>query len=299
MNNIDAVPAGKAVQTSIEPFRRYRVLKLFCRHKIAVAGLVIISLFILCAIFAPFISPHDPYAISADFESPPTSAHLLGTDQVGRDVLSRLIYASRISITVGIGVVFFTVLIGTAFGLISGYFGGITDMFIMRLTDIFMSFPMIILIMVVVSIIGPGLDKIIVIMGLLGWPSVARLVRGNVLSIKETDYIKAAVASGLRTSRILFFHILPNTISPILVNATFGIASAIIMESALSFLGLGVNPPTASWGNMLSDAQSITVLTSMPWQWIPPGVMIILNVLSFNFVGDALRDALDPRNTIN
>jgi peptide/nickel transport system permease protein len=186
-------------------------------------------------------------------------------------------------------------LLGILLGLEAGYFGGIVDMIIMRIADIFMSFPALLLIMVIGSILGPGLDRIILIMGILGWPSVARLVRGNVLSIKQMDYIKAAVASGFRTRRVLFIHILPNTLGPILVQATFGIAGAILLESGLSFLGMGVNPPTASWGNMLSEAQSLTTLTSKPWLWVPPGMMILLSVLAFNFVGDGMRDALDPK----
>jgi peptide/nickel transport system permease protein len=151
------------------------------------------------------------------------------------------------------------------------------------------------LILVVVSIVGPSMVNLIVIMGLLGWPSTARLVRSSALSIKESDYVKACLSEGMGTIRILIVHVLPNALGPILVNATFGVAGAILMEAGLSFLGLGVQPPTASWGNMLSDAQSITVLTSEPWLWVPPGVMIILNVLAFNFIGDGLRDALDPR----
>jgi peptide/nickel transport system permease protein len=273
----------------------YRVWKRFCRHKFAVAGLVVIVLLIICAVFSPLIAPYNPYTVGSDFEAPPGKDHLLGTDQIGRDVLSRLIYAARVSIAVGIGTISVATLLGIFLGLESGYFGGAIDMVIMRIADVFMSFPSLILIMIISAIVGPGLDRIIGILGVLGWPAVARLVRSNVLSIKEMDYTKSAVAMGFRTQRILFLHILPNTIGPILVQATFGIAGAIIMESALSFLGMGVMPPTASWGNMLTDAQSLTTLTARPWLWIPPGVMILLSVLAFNFVGDGLRDALDPK----
>lgn len=273
-----------------------QVLMRFRRQKLAVLGLFILSFFVFCAIFAPIIAPYDPYSITSKFESPPDGQYLLGTDQVGRDVLSRLIYASRISLMVGIGVVLISSFLGIILGLLSGYLGGIWDNLIMRLADIFMSFPMLILIMVITSIIGPGIMKIIIIMGILGWPPVARLVRSGVLSVKQLDYIRVAVILGISDSRILFKHILPNILSPIIVQGTFGIARAIIMEAALSFLGLGVNPPTASWGNMLTDAQSLTVLTSAPWLWIPPGVMIVLIVVSINFIGDGLRDALDPKN---
>jgi peptide/nickel transport system permease protein len=272
-----------------------RVWKRFCKHKMAIAGLVIIAGLIFCALFAPLIAPHNPYRISYDFQQAPGKDHILGTDHVGRDVFSRLIYAARISVSVGIGTVLVSTFLGILLGLEAGYFGGIADMLLMRLADIFMSFPRFILIIVVSTILGPGVDRIILIMGILGWPAVARLVRGNVLAIKQMDYVKSAVALGFKPHRIMFFHVLPNTIGPILVQATFGIAGAIITESALSFLGLGVNPPLASWGNMLTEAQSLTTLTGKPWLWIPPGIMILLNVLAFNFVGDGLRDALDPK----
>jgi peptide/nickel transport system permease protein len=201
-----------------------------------------------------------------------------------------------VSVSVGIGAVALTTLLGILLGLESGYFGGLIDMIIMRIADVFMSFPSMMLIMIISSIAGPGLDRMILIMGILGWPSVARLVRSMVLSIKQQDYTKSAVALGFNTQRILFLHILPNALGPILVNATFGVARAILMESSLSFLGMGVNPPTASWGNMLTDAQSLSTLTARPWLWVPPGLLILLSVLAFNFVGDGLRDALDPQS---
>ncbi|MDR3139872.1 MAG: ABC transporter permease [Treponema sp.] len=274
-----------------------RIWRHFYRHKPAVAGLAFIFILVCAAVFAPLLAPYNPNKIGDEFETAPGMVHLLGTDQIGRDVFSRLIFGARVSVTVGIGTVSVTTFLGILLGLESGYFGGIIDMIIMRVADIFMAFPMLILIMVVSAVIGPGLDRIILIMGILGWPSVARLVRGNVLSIKQMDYTKSAVALGFKTQRILILHILPNTIGPILVQATFGIAGAIILESGLSFLGMGVNPPTASWGNMLTDAQSLTTLTEKPWLWVPPGITILLSVLAFNFVGDALRDALDPKSS--
>lgn len=273
-----------------------RIWRRFCQHKLAVIGLAMILLLFACAFLAGIISPFDPYLTSYNMEMPPGNGHLLGTDQVGRDVMSRLIYGARVSLLVGFGTVAFSTVLGSILGLISGWYGGAVDFFIMRIADIFMSFPMLLLIMVINSIIGPGLDRIILIMGILGWPSVARLVRSNTLSVRQMDYAKSAVAVGFKTSRILFLHILPNIVGPVLVQATFGIAQAIIMESALSFLGLGVNPPTASWGSMLTDAQSLATLTEKPWLWVPPGIMILLSVLAFNFIGDGLRDALDPKN---
>jgi peptide/nickel transport system permease protein len=274
----------------------HMVMRRFLKHKLAVAGLIVFGLIILIAALAPVISPHDPNKIFGEFEAAPSATHILGTDPVGRDVMSRLIYGAQVSIAVGIGAVAIYVALGIVLGLVAGYFGKWVDMLIMRLTDIFMSFPYFMVILVLVSIIGPSLFNITFVIGLLGWPAIARLVRGSVLSIKEMDYVKAGVALGYSTPKILFQHILPNALAPILVNATFGVASAIIMEASLSFLGMGVRPPAASWGNMLTQAESITVLSSQPWLWIPPGLMILLAVLSINFIGDGLRDAIESQN---
>jgi len=274
------------------------ILKRFLKHKLAVVGVVALSLIVIMAIFAPLLAPYNPYEVTDTFEAKPSMEHWLGTDQIGRDVLSRLIYASRVSIIVGIGAVSIYILIGTIVGAISGYFGGWIDMIIMRITDVFMSFPFFMIILVVVSIVGSSLTNIIIILGILGWPPVARLVRGSILSLKEQDYVKAGVALGYKTPRILFSHLLPNAFAPILVNATFGMAGAIMTEAALSFLGMGVQAPMASWGNMLTASQSLTVLTDQPWLWLPPGIMILISILSINFIGDGLRDALDPK-TLN
>jgi len=274
-----------------------KIWKRFCKHRFALIGLVFIIILVLCAIFASIIAPQNPYTIGENFNAPPSNEHILGTDSVGRDVFSRLIYGSQVSISVAIGAIAISTLLGIFLGLLAGYFGGFIDAVIMRIADVFLSFPTIILIMTISSIVGPGLDRLIFIIGILGWTSVARLVRSNVLSIKEFDYIKSAIVLGFNTQRILFLHILPNTLSPILVNATFGVARTILIESSLSFLGIGVNPPVATWGNMLSDAQSLTVLTSRPWLWVPPGFMILVSVLAFNFVGDGLRDTLDHRQS--
>lgn len=271
--------------------------KRFKKHKLAVLGLWFLIIVSVAALFAPLIAPFSPTEITGNFSAAPSLQHWLGTDQVGRDVFSRVIYAARVSLAVGIGAVAISAIIGTVLGLISGYFGGIIDGIIMRITDMFMSFPYIMFILVVASIVGPGLTNIIIILGVLGWPGIARLVRGNVLAIKQSDYVKASVALGYSTSRILFKHILPNTVAPILIYATSGVAGAILDEAALSFLGLGVQPPDASWGNMLSSAQSISILTAQPWLWIPPGILILLTVLAINYIGDALRDALDPHNS--
>ncbi len=275
-----------------------RVARRFFSHKLAAVGLFVFLTMTLVAIFAPLIAPHNPNQIFDQFQAEPSAEHILGTDPVGRDVLSRLIFGTRVSITVSVGAVAVYVAIGVTLGLVSGYYGRWVDIALMRVTDVFMSFPYFMVILILVAVLGPSLMNITLAIGLLGWPMVARLVRGSVLSIKQSDYVKAGVALGLRTPKILFGHILPNALSPIVVNATFGIASAIILESSLSFLGLGVRPPAASWGNMLSDAQSISVMANQPWLWIPPGVAIVMTVLSVNFVGDGLRDALESRENV-
>jgi peptide/nickel transport system permease protein len=290
------VPEDSAVK-ALAPERSSAALMIrrFLKHRMAVAGLVVVVLMVLLAALAPLVAPHDPNQIFDKFESSPSGEHLLGTDSVGRDVLSRLIYGARVSMSVGVGAVVVYVVIGVLLGLLAGYYGRWVDQVIMRITDVFMSFPYFMVILILVSVLGPSLLTIICVIGVLAWPMISRLVRGSVLSIKQSDYVQAAVTLGYRTPRILFRHILPNALSPIIVNATFGVAQAIILESGLSFLGMGVRPPAASWGNMLSEAQSITVLSSQPWIWIPPGLMILLAVLSINFVGDGLRDSMASR----
>lgn len=269
----------------------------FLKHHMAVTGAVVFLLIVLMAVLAPWLAPTDPNRVDpVSFQSAPSAAHILGTDDVGRDVLSRLLYAARVSLSVGLGAVAIYVMIGTLIGAVAGFFGGWIDGVLMRITDIFMSFPYLMVILVLVSVMGPSLTNIIVVLGVLGWPQVARIVRGSVLQIKQMDYVRAAVALGYSAPRIVFSHILPNAFAPILVNATFGMASAIITESSLSFLGMGVQPPTASWGNMLTQAQSLTVLSSQPWMWLPSGFMIVIAVLSINFMGDGLRDAVDPKS---
>jgi peptide/nickel transport system permease protein len=268
----------------------------FMKHKLAVVSTAFLGIMILCALLAPVLSPHDPNKIVGGFNEMPSLSFILGTDQVGRDVLSRLLYGTRISLFVGFAAAFVATLVGVILGLIAGFFGGWVDMLIMRFTDIVMSFPYILLVLVAAAIVGPGLLNIILILGFVDWPGVARLVRGNVLSIRETNYIQASKIAGMPSYYILFSEILPNTLAPVLVYATSVVAISMLDEAALSFLGMGLQPPHASLGNMLNGAQSLTVLTSRPWLWIPPGLMIVLLVVSINFIGDALRDVFDPTN---
>ena len=270
------------------------VMRRFRAHHLAKISLVILVVVGLAALFAPVVAPYDPDAIVGTFSGAPCKEFILGTDQIGRDVFSRLLYATRISLLVGILATVISTVIGVVLGLIAGYFGGVADMILMRFTDMVMSFPYILLVLVAAAIFKPGLWSIILILGFVDWPGVARLVRGKVLSLRETNFVKGNVVAGMPLRHILFSEILPNTVAPILVYATSVMAISMLDEAALSFLGMGVQPPMASLGNMLNGAQSITVLTSQPWLWLPPGIMIVVLVVSINFVGDALRDAFDP-----
>ena len=212
-------------------------------------------------------------------------------------MLSRMLYATRSSLLVGVMATAIATAIGTILGLAAGYFGGVLDSVLMRITDMVMSFPYILLILVAATVFKPGMWNIILILGLVDWPGVARLVRGSVLEIRDADYVRSSEIAGMSRRYILFSDILPNVTAPILVFATSVMAISILDESALSFLGMGIQPPAASLGNMLNGAQSLTILTKMPWLWLPPGVMIIVLVICVNFIGDALRDAIDPTTT--
>lgn len=266
----------------------------FSRNKLAVAGLIIIIFFIFVAIFADYLMPYDPYKIDIRNRlKGPSKEHWLGTDDLGRDVLSRLILGTRVSLKVGLIVVGISATIGTVIGLISGYAGGWIDNLIMRVVDILLAFPGILLALAIVAILGPGIDHVIFALTFTGWVGYARVVRGEVLTIKEEEYILAAKSSGIKNIVILFKYILPNALSPIIVLATFGIAGAIIAESSLSFLGLGVKPPEPSWGSILNVGRRYIMVS--PHLSIFPGIFIMIVVLALNFIGDGLRDALDPR----
>lgn len=272
------------------------VSRRFRHHRLATISLVILVILGGAALLAPLIAPYDPNEIVGTFSGAPNKDFWLGTDQIGRDVFSRLLYAMRISLLVGIMATAISTVVGVVLGLIAGYFGGAADMIIMRFTDMVMSFPYILLVLVAASIFKPGLWSIILILGFVDWPGIARLVRGNVLSLRETNFVKGNIVAGMPLRHILFSEILPNTVAPILVYATSVLALSMLDEAALSFLGMGVQPPTASLGNMLNGAQSLTVLTRQPWLWIPPGLLIVVLVIAINFIGDALRDALDPNS---
>lgn len=286
------------MNTQKDKEKKYRftntTVRRFMKHRLAVVSSVFLVIVIICTLFAPLIAPYDPAKVVGGFSKAPSKEFILGTDQVGRDVFSRLLYATRISLLVGFASTLLSTVIGVVLGLVSGYFGGWIDMVIMRFTDMVMSFPYILLILVAAAIFNPGLWNIILILGFVNWPGVARLVRGNVLTLRETTFVQGNIVAGMPKRFILFSEILPNTVAPILVYATSVIAISMLDEAALSFLGMGIQPPQASLGNMLNGAQSLSVLTGKPWLWIPSGLLIVLLVISINFVGDALRDALDP-----
>ena len=282
-------PAAPAIRRRPGAWQRFR------RHRVALIGALVLLILTVAAVAAPVIAANDPDKVDISaYRKGPTVGHVLGTDSSGRDVFSRLLYAGRVSLSVGLVAVAIYTLIGVSLGAISGFYGGWLDASVMRLADIVLSFPSLILIITVVSVLGPSIYNVMLVIGLLGWPPIARIVRALFLSLREREFVLASRTIGASNGGIIFRHMLPNALAPVIVAATFGIANAILLEAGLSFLGLGVQPPTPSWGNMLKDAQSLTVLESMPWLWIPPGTMIALAVLAINFIGDGLRDALDP-----
>lgn len=276
------------------------VLERFMSHKLAVIGLIVLLLMVLAVIFLPPIMDLDPYTshMIGGFNQKPSAEHWLGTDRTGRDIFARLIYGGRISLTVGILSTLVSMVIGVPLGLLAGYFRGWVEIIIMRIADIFMSFPSMMLILVLVAMIGPSVVSITVVLGVLGWTQFARLIHSRVLSVREKEYVESAKAIGTKSGKIMTKYILPNSFAPCLIAMTFRTASAILMEASLSFLGMGVQPPTASWGNLMYEARSIVVLSTQPWTWVPPGICLVVTVLSINFFGDGLRDALDPKMKI-
>jgi peptide/nickel transport system permease protein len=270
------------------------ILRRFTRHGLALAGAAAVCVLALVALSAPYIAPYSPTEIDIEnILSPPSAKHIFGTDDLGRDVLSRMIHGSRVSLSVGFVAVGIAVTIGIVFGALSGFFGGKVDAVLMRFVDLMLTFPTFFLILAVIAIVGQSIYIIMVIIGLTGWMDVARLVRAEFLTLKERDFVLAARASGAGNLRIIFRHILPNAISPVFVAATFGVAGAILLESGLSFLGLGVPPPDPSWGNILTTGKNYIEVAW--WLSVFPGLAILVTVLSYNLVGEGLRDALDPR----
>jgi peptide/nickel transport system permease protein len=272
----------------------------FMEHRLAVFGLILLSIEIVLVVFIPLVFKLDPYMSDAmGFGAkPPGGIHLLGTDVLGRDIFSRLVYGGRTSLVVGISSSLIGLILGAPLGLFAAYYRGWTETAVMRLADIFMSFPAMILILVLVAVVGTSIWSVTIVIGILGWPQYARLIHAKVLSVREMEYVESARAVGTRSMGIILKYILPNSVAPILIQFTFRTAQAIIMESSLSFLGMGIQPPTSSWGNMMYDAQAISILANKPFVWVPPGLALVLTVLSINSVGDGIRDAMDPKTKI-
>jgi peptide/nickel transport system permease protein len=272
------------------------MMRKYMKNKLAVFSAIILLLIIGAAIFAPLIAPYDPseqHLLEA--LSPPGEKYLLGTDDLGRDTLTRLLYGAQVSLLVGFTSVAGSIFIGTVVGAIAGYFGGMIDAILMRFVDVIISFPSLFLLITLVTIFEPSLLTLIIVFALFGWTGTARLVRGEFLSLRSREFVLAAKTMGIRSWRIIFSHILPNAMGPIVVSATLGIGGVILAETALSYLGLGIQPPKPSWGNMLQSAQSLKIMIEAWWFTLFPGLMILITVLSFNFVGDGLRDAFDPK----
>ena len=294
MTNTSVTTLQEIAEEPQQRSERSRIWRRFVRYRPGLVGLAVIGLLVILAIFAPWIAPYPPEEINTPLRgASPSSDYWLGNDDIGRDILSRLIYGSRIALIVGIGATAIAVTIGVTVGATAGYFGGRIDFILSRLVDTLMSFPLLALLLTLSAVFGPSLRNVVVVIGLTVWASYARLVRAEVLSLRERDFILAARASGAGDRRIIFRHIVPNALGPVIVIASLAIGGIIILESALSFLGLGVARPTASWGTMLSDGRDF--IRNYPHIAIAPGIAITITVLSFNLVGDGLRDALDPR----
>jgi len=278
--------AGRYLQREFWP--RFR------RNRLALSGLVLVAILFLVSLLAPWLAPYDPNFIDIQqILQPPSAAHWMGTDSLGRDVLSRIIYGARISLKVGFVAVGLATLIGVVLGALAGYYGGWVDNLLMRLVDLMLCFPTFFLILAVIAVLEPSIWNIMVIIGLTSWMGVARLVRAEFLSLREREFIQAARALGARDGRIIFRHLLPNALAPVMVSATLGVAGAILTESALSFLGLGVQPPTPSWGNILTAGKDNIEIAW--WLSVFPGLAILITVLAYNLLGEGIREAIDPR----
>ncbi|MEO7041530.1 MAG: ABC transporter permease [Gemmatimonadaceae bacterium] len=259
-------------------------------------GVAVVAAIVIMAVFAPIVARQDPNAIDLiNLLSPPSRAHWLGTDVQGRDVWARLVYGARVSLGVGIVSQTIAVSLGITLGLLAGYYRGWIDELVMRLADVTLAFPTLLLLIAMSAALQPSMGVVFVTIGVVGWAGMARLVRGQVLVVRDLEYVQASHALGARDPRIMLRHILPNVVGPVVIAATLGIAGAIMAEAALSFLGLGIQPPTASWGSMIADGRDLDQLRHAPWTSLAPGLAIGAAVLGFNLLGDALRDALDPR----
>ncbi len=288
--------ASEAAAVILKPRSKNRTLRRFMRHRPAMAAIILLSFIVTVSAFAPVFAPY-PYD-QIDLRAagqPPSPEHPLGTDRVGRDILSRTLYGGQVSLLVGVGATTIAVVIGVIIGAASGHYRGTADTILMRITDTFMTFPSIIIMLTLAALLPRSVWNLVLIIGLLSWPGVARMVRAQFLSLREAEFVVACRCLGVPDRRIITLHIFPNVLAPLVALVTFSIGAIILTEAGLSFLGLGVAPPIPSWGNMLEPARNLDILVNLTWTWIPPAVMIVLTVLCVNFIGDGIRDAIDPR----
>ncbi len=268
----------------------------FVKHKMATVAFMIIAIEVIIVFLGPVLFDIDPYFMdSSSLAKAPSSAHLLGTDDIGRDIFARMLYGGRISLAVGVCSTLISFIIGIPLGLCAGYFKGKIEFLVMRCVDIFQSFPGLIMILVLVAIFGSSVFSMIIMIGVMGWIQPAKIVYGATLSVCEKDFVESARAMGASHATILIRHILPNVLSPVWILIAFRVSGAIIMESSLSFLGAGIRPPQASWGNIINAAQNATVLATQPWIWLPAGIVLFVTIICINLIGEGVRDALDPK----
>jgi len=283
----------KPMSPSKKAWQRFR------RHPLAVGGLILFTVILFLTVFAPLLDRYPPNELNLpDKFQAPSAEHWFGTDRVGRDIWSRTLHGGRVSLAVGFSAALMSMTIGIILGAVAGYYGGVVDNVIMRFTDVIMTFPRVVVMLVVATFLGPSIVNVILLIGLFSWMGTARIVRAQVLSLREEQFVTAARSLGAKDRGLIFSHVLPMVIAPLLATLTFAINGAILLEAGLSFLGVGIPPPTSSWGNMLETARSLDILQDGPWMWIPPAVFILLTILSINFIGDGLRDALDPKHIV-
>ena len=287
--------AGKVVKQKNQSYWG-GVLHRMRKNHLAMISLVILVVIVLSCVLVPILSP---YGIAetdrTSTNSPPSARHWLGTDKIGRDLFTRLFYGGRISLGLALIITLLECILGIVLGGVAGYYGGVVDAGIMRISEVFMSFPFMVICVTVVGILGNSLPTFVFVLTILSWPSIARIVRGQILTLREQEYMEACEALGISDFKRIFHHLLPNVMAYVIVYATLGMASVILTETALSFLGLGVSPPTPTWGNMIQEARNLTILQNKWWYWIPPGITIFASVMCFNLLGDGLRDAIDPK----
>ncbi len=293
-DSLEDLQGAKRVRSqspTAQAWRRFR------HHPLAVIGLITFAIILALTLFAPVITQYGPSELNlADKFQPPSREHLFGTDRVGRDIFSRTLYGGRVSLAVGFSAASLTIIIGVLIGATSGYYLNWVDQVLMRFTDVVMTFPRVVVILTAAIYLGQSIGSVIFLIGIFSWPEVARLVRGQVLSLREQQFVLASRSIGAGDYRLITAHVMPLVIAPLLAAVTFSVNSAILLEAGLSFLGVGVPLPTPSWGNMMETARSLDVLQDGPWMWIPPALMILATVLSINFIGDGLRDAVDPKH---